>query len=98
MARQKPPDALWSLFLGPRSWSLLGVAVASVAVGLAGLFVLMSGLLGEIWAIVLGVLLLLLCVFFGSYAIYNMVAQTRLEHHETPSEREADEKFERRRR
>ena len=98
MGRQKPSDNRWSLFLGQRSWSLLGVAVAIVAVGLAGLFVLMSGLLGEIWTAIVGVVLLLVCVLLGGYAIYNMVAQSRLEHHDTPSERAADKRLQQRRR
>lgn len=94
MTRERRPETGWSLYLGQRSWSLVGVAAAVVAVGLAALFVLMAGLLEGIWGIVLGVTLLLLCIFLGGYACYNMAAESRLEHHETPSEHEADERFE----
>ena len=95
MAPNKPPVTWWSLLLGERSWSLLGGAAAVVAIGLVVVFLLVAGLVDGIWLIGLGVVLLLICIALAVYAFYNMAVESRLHHGMTPSEQEAEERFER---
>ena len=96
MAANRPSQSWWTLLLGERDLSLLGIAAAIVAIGLLVVFVLASRLVDGFWFALLAVVAGLICIAIAAWGFSNLVAGARLKRGRTPTEQDIDQRLERR--